>query len=97
VREREARSKEREARSLARSLDELEPPLAALSFNPGPLFPSLTSSLSLFLPKTQKTNQPTGTFTNQIQKHFEEPRLLILTDPRTDHQPIREVRKFFDF
>ena len=32
----------------------------------------------------------TGTFTNQIQKAFEEPRLLILTDPRTDHQPIRE-------
>ncbi len=32
----------------------------------------------------------TGTFTNQIQKAFEEPRLLVLTDPRTDHQPIRE-------
>jgi small subunit ribosomal protein SAe len=31
-----------------------------------------------------------GTFTNQIQKAFEEPRLLVLTDPRTDHQPIRE-------
>ena len=27
-----------------------------------------------------------GTFTNQIQKGFEEPRLLIVTDPRTDHQ-----------
>ena len=32
----------------------------------------------------------TGTFTNQIQKTYEEPRLLVLTDPRTDHQPIRE-------
>jgi small subunit ribosomal protein SAe len=31
-----------------------------------------------------------GTFTNQIQKNFEEPRLLVLTDPRTDHQPIKE-------
>jgi len=31
-----------------------------------------------------------GTFTNQIQDNFYEPRLLILTDPRTDHQPIRE-------
>jgi len=31
-----------------------------------------------------------GTFTNQVQKNFEEPRLLILTDPRTDHQPIKE-------
>ncbi|KAI3902154.1 hypothetical protein MKW92_008563 [Papaver armeniacum] len=27
-----------------------------------------------------------GTFTNQMQKSFTEPRLLILTDPRTDHQ-----------
>jgi len=32
-----------------------------------------------------------GTFTNQIQKNFEEPRLLVLTDPRTDHQPIKEA------
>lgn len=32
----------------------------------------------------------TGTFTNQIQKSFEEPRLLVLTDPRVDHQAIRE-------
>merc|ERR1719380_394802 len=31
-----------------------------------------------------------GAFTNQIQKKFMEPRLLVLTDPRTDHQPIRE-------
>lgn len=31
-----------------------------------------------------------GAFTNQIQKFFEEPRLLVLTDPRTDHQPIKE-------
>jgi len=31
-----------------------------------------------------------GLFTNQIQKKFTEPRLLVLTDPRTDHQPIRE-------
>jgi small subunit ribosomal protein SAe len=32
-----------------------------------------------------------GCFTNQIQKQYKEPRLLILTDPRTDHQPIREA------
>jgi len=31
-----------------------------------------------------------GTLTNQIQEKFQEPRLLIVTDPRTDHQPIRE-------
>jgi small subunit ribosomal protein SAe len=32
-----------------------------------------------------------GTFTNQITKQFKEPRLLIITDPRTDHQPVREA------
>jgi len=32
-----------------------------------------------------------GTFTNQIQDKFLEPRLLILTDPRTDNQPIKEA------
>jgi len=31
-----------------------------------------------------------GGFTNQIQDKFLEPRLLILTDPLTDHQPIKE-------
>jgi ribosomal protein S2 len=41
-----------------------------------------------------------GTFTNQIEKAFQEPRLLIITDPRTDSQ-VREPseRQFlrFDF
>eukprot|EP00343_Euplotes_focardii_P007227 CAMPEP_0205820864 /NCGR_PEP_ID=MMETSP0206-20130828/3612_1 /ASSEMBLY_ACC=CAM_ASM_000279 /TAXON_ID=36767 /ORGANISM="Euplotes focardii, Strain TN1" /LENGTH=307 /DNA_ID=CAMNT_0053115953 /DNA_START=31 /DNA_END=954 /DNA_ORIENTATION=- len=32
-----------------------------------------------------------GTFTNQIQRKFVEPRLLIVTDPRTDHQPVLEA------
>ena len=32
-----------------------------------------------------------GTYTNHIHaKTFKEPRLLVLTDPRTDHQPINE-------
>lgn len=31
-----------------------------------------------------------GTFTNQITKQYREPRLLIVTDPRTDSQPVRE-------
>jgi small subunit ribosomal protein SAe len=31
-----------------------------------------------------------GTFTNQIQQKFVEPRLIILTDPRVDHQPLKE-------
>lgn len=32
-----------------------------------------------------------GTFTNQIQKAFREPRLLVVTDPRVDHQAITEA------
>jgi len=32
-----------------------------------------------------------GTFTNQINKKFMEPRLLVVTDPLTDHQPVKEA------
>ncbi|XP_055913707.1 40S ribosomal protein SA [Eupeodes corollae] len=32
-----------------------------------------------------------GAFTNQIQAAFREPRLLVVTDPSTDHQPIIEA------
>uniref|UniRef100_A0A8C6CS14 40S ribosomal protein SA n=1 Tax=Moschus moschiferus TaxID=68415 RepID=A0A8C6CS14_MOSMO len=32
-----------------------------------------------------------GTFTNQIQAVFREPRLLVVTEPRADHQPLTEA------
>jgi len=32
-----------------------------------------------------------GAFTNQIQAAFREPRLLVVTDPGQDHQPINEA------
>lgn len=32
-----------------------------------------------------------GTFTNQITKQFKEPRLLVVTDPRTDCQAVKEA------
>eukprot|EP00842_Homolaphlyctis_polyrhiza_P002628 jgi/Hompol1/3366/HPOL_003225-RA len=32
-----------------------------------------------------------GSFTNYITRSFREPRLIIVTDPRTDHQPIKEA------
>lgn len=32
-----------------------------------------------------------GTFTNQRQASFHEPRLLVVTDPRTDHQAVIEA------
>ena len=31
-----------------------------------------------------------GTFTNQVQAAFREPRLLVTSDPRSDQQPITE-------
>jgi len=31
-----------------------------------------------------------GAFTNQIQAAFREPRLLVIADPRADHQPVTE-------
>ena len=34
-----------------------------------------------------------GTFTNQITQNFREPRLLIVTDPRTDSQAVKEASK----
>ena len=41
--------------------------------------------------KTLPGRHTPGTFTNQITARYEEPRLLVLTDPRTDAQPIREA------
>jgi len=32
-----------------------------------------------------------GTFTNQIQAAFKEPGMLVINDPRTDHQPVNEA------
>lgn len=32
-----------------------------------------------------------GTFTNQITKQYREPRLIVVTDPRVDHQAIKEA------
>lgn len=31
-----------------------------------------------------------GTFTNKNTRNFQEPRVLVVTDPRTDHQPVHE-------
>ena len=32
-----------------------------------------------------------GTYTNQVDAQFREPRVVIMTDPRTDSQPISET------
>merc|ERR1712025_2210 len=32
-----------------------------------------------------------GSLTNQIQAAFKEPRLLVIADPRADHQPVTEA------
>jgi small subunit ribosomal protein SAe len=37
------------------------------------------------------TRYTPGTFTNQITKQYREPRVLVVTDPRTDSQPVKEA------
>ncbi|KAF7357875.1 40S ribosomal protein S0 [Mycena venus] len=37
-----------------------------------------------------------GSFTNYITRSFKEPRLIVVTDPRVDHQAIREASYFVD-
>jgi len=37
------------------------------------------------------TRYTPGTFTNQLDKRYLEPRLLIVTDPLVDHQPVLEA------
>merc|ERR1712224_335260 len=41
--------------------------------------------------KTLTQRHVSGLFTNHTQKRFEEPRLLIVTDPKTEHQPVKET------
>jgi len=61
-----------------------------------PSLRALTDSVpSSNLPNTLGLNRlpgfTPGTFTNQITKQFREPRLLVITDPRTDSQAVREA------
>ena len=70
----------RVARFSARPHARLAPPFAL------PLLRALQAIAGRYTP---------GTFTNQITKQYREPRLLIVTDPRVDHQPIREVRAYW--
>ena len=50
------------------------------------------SQVGLNVPKSTVTLLIfTGAFTNQIQAGFREPRLLVITDPRADHQPVTEA------
>lgn len=55
---------------------------------PHALLPTRSRSIANF---NCHSLRPAGTFTNQIQKYFSEPRLLIVADPRTDHQPVKET------
>merc|ERR1719393_641866 len=41
--------------------------------------------------ESQANRWTPGTLTNYITKKFREPRLLIITDPRTDHQAVLEA------
>ena len=49
------------------------------------------NNIDLNVPKSNETFCILGAFTNQIQAGFREPRLLVVTDPRADHQPVTEA------
>jgi len=49
-------------------------------------FAKFTGSVS-----TSSSRWTPGTLTNQNTKKFQEPRLVIVTDPRTDHQAVHEA------
>ncbi len=52
------------------------------------MYPLWTSSTAFDQPRD---SQMSGTLTNQITPKYLEPRLLIVTDPRTDQQAIKEA------
>ena len=59
--------------------------------HPPPIHSPLPAPRAVHPPARLPACPAAGAFTNQIQKGFEEPRLLIVTDPRTDHQSIKEA------
>ena len=50
----------------------------------------LETAFNYLIPPCLWSSSFTGAFTNQIQAAFREPRLMIVADPRADHQPVTE-------
>ena len=50
----------------------------------------LQTAFNYLIPPCLWSSSFTGAFTNQIQAAFREPRLMIVADPRADHQPVTE-------
>lgn len=65
-------------------------PMIASDFNPTVLITVFYKELVMYVIFI-KSYTFLGAFTNQIQAAFREPRLLIVTDPAFDHQPITEA------
>merc|ERR1719502_382327 len=76
----------------ARAIVAIENPLDILVVSQRPYGSRAILKFSQHVGSESMANRWTpGTLTNYITKKFREPRLLIITDPRTDHQAVLEA------
>jgi len=75
----------------ARAIAAIENPADVFVVSSRPMAQRAVLKLSRYIGATAIAGRFTpGAFTNQIQAAFREPRLLVVADPRADHQPVTE-------
>jgi len=75
----------------ARAIAAIENPADVFVVSSRPMAQRAVLKLARYIGATAIAGRFTpGAFTNQIQAAFREPRLLIVADPRADHQPVTE-------
>merc|ERR1712020_530111 len=75
----------------ARAIAAIENPADVFVVSSRPMAQRAVLKLARYIGATAIAGRFTpGAFTNQIQAAFREPRLLVVTDPRADHQPVTE-------
>ncbi|XP_068210126.1 small ribosomal subunit protein uS2 [Palaemon carinicauda] len=76
----------------ARSIAAIENPADVYTISSRPMGQRAVLKFARYTGATPIAGRYTpGAFTNQIQAAFREPRLLVVTDPACDHQPITEA------
>jgi len=76
----------------ARAIAAIENPADVFVFSSRPYGQRAVLKFARYIGSTAMAGRFTpGAFTNQIQAAFREPRLLVITDPRADHQPVTEA------
>jgi len=75
----------------ARAIAAIENPADVFVVSSRPMAQRAVLKLARYIGATAIAGRFTpGAFTNQIQAAFREPRLLVVADPRADHQPVTE-------